>query len=139
MGVFRSSTVRSECLNWLLILNDQHVERVLDVFVEHLQQPPPTPSAGPHAALPGTSDGGACDGVGRGSCHGATASAVWFTSTSWRRDDLSAPYTLDSGKRPETKAKIAEQVHNPVSNRERRIDRRRLFCQSVAPSVKTEG
>jgi hypothetical protein len=54
-------------------------------------------------------------------------------------DDLSAPYTLDSGKRPETKAKIGEQVHNPVSNRERRIDRRRLFCQSVAPSGQNRG
>jgi putative transposase len=28
-------TVRSECLDWLLILSDQHLERVLDVFVEH--------------------------------------------------------------------------------------------------------
>ena len=28
-------TVRSECLDWLLILNDQHRERVLDVFVAH--------------------------------------------------------------------------------------------------------
>ena len=28
-------TVRSECLDWLLILNDQHLERVLNVFVEH--------------------------------------------------------------------------------------------------------
>jgi len=28
-------TVRSECLDWLLILNDQHLERVLDLFVEH--------------------------------------------------------------------------------------------------------
>jgi transposase InsO family protein len=28
-------TVRSECLDWLLILNHQHLERVLDVFVEH--------------------------------------------------------------------------------------------------------
>ena len=28
-------TVRSECLDWLLILNDQHLERVLDVFVAH--------------------------------------------------------------------------------------------------------
>ena len=28
-------TVRSECLDWLVILNDQHLERVLDVFVEH--------------------------------------------------------------------------------------------------------
>jgi transposase InsO family protein len=28
-------TVRSECLDWLLILNDQHLKRVLDVFVDH--------------------------------------------------------------------------------------------------------
>jgi len=28
-------TVRSECLDWLLILNDQHLARVLDVFVDH--------------------------------------------------------------------------------------------------------
>jgi putative transposase len=28
-------TVRSECLDWLLILNDQHLERILDVFGEH--------------------------------------------------------------------------------------------------------
>jgi putative transposase len=28
-------TVRSECLDWLLILNDPHLERVLDAFVEH--------------------------------------------------------------------------------------------------------
>ena len=28
-------TVRSECLDWLLILNRQHLERVLQVFLEH--------------------------------------------------------------------------------------------------------
>jgi transposase InsO family protein len=28
-------TVRSECLDWLVILNHRHLERVLDVFVEH--------------------------------------------------------------------------------------------------------
>jgi putative transposase len=28
-------TVRSECLDWLLILNQQHLERVLDIFAEH--------------------------------------------------------------------------------------------------------
>jgi transposase InsO family protein len=28
-------TVRSECLDWLLILNQQHLERVLHVFVDH--------------------------------------------------------------------------------------------------------
>ena len=31
-------TVRSECLDWLLILNHQHLERVLDVFVEHYNE-----------------------------------------------------------------------------------------------------
>ena len=28
-------TVRSKCLDWVLILNKQHLEQVLDVFVEH--------------------------------------------------------------------------------------------------------
>jgi transposase InsO family protein len=28
-------TVRSECLDWLLILNEQHLEDVLAVFIEH--------------------------------------------------------------------------------------------------------
>jgi transposase InsO family protein len=28
-------TVRSECLDWLLILNEQHLDLILDVFVEH--------------------------------------------------------------------------------------------------------
>jgi putative transposase len=34
-------TVRSECLDWLLILNDQHLARVLDVFVAHYNGHPP--------------------------------------------------------------------------------------------------
>jgi len=28
-------TVRSECLDWLLILNHRYLERVVDVFAEH--------------------------------------------------------------------------------------------------------
>ena len=28
-------TVRSECLDWLLILNRRHLERVLRIFVDH--------------------------------------------------------------------------------------------------------
>jgi transposase InsO family protein len=28
-------TVRTECLDWLLILNHQRLERVLEVFVDH--------------------------------------------------------------------------------------------------------
>ena len=39
-------TVRSECLDWLLILNDQHLARVLDVFVAHYN------GHRPHRALP---------------------------------------------------------------------------------------
>src|SRR2546426_1394792 len=53
-------TVRSECLDWLLILNDLHLERVLDVFVDHynghrphraltLNPPHPTPRPLPPA------------------------------------------------------------------------------------------
>ena len=38
-------TVRSECLDWLLILNQQQLMRVLDVFVDHYN------SHRPHRAL----------------------------------------------------------------------------------------
>ena len=31
-------TVRSECLDWLLILNEKHLERVLEVFVTHYNE-----------------------------------------------------------------------------------------------------
>jgi transposase InsO family protein len=31
-------TVRSECLDWVLILNQQHLERVLNVFVTHYNE-----------------------------------------------------------------------------------------------------
>jgi putative transposase len=55
-------TVRAECLDWLLIVNRRHLERVARVFVEHYntqrphralklqppqpQEPPPTPTIG---------------------------------------------------------------------------------------------
>jgi putative transposase len=38
-------TVRVECLDWLLILNRRHLERVLRVFVEHYN------TQSPHRAL----------------------------------------------------------------------------------------
>jgi putative transposase len=54
-------TVRAECLDWLLIVNQRHLERVLRVFAEHynshrphraLTLKPPDPAArklrGPH-------------------------------------------------------------------------------------------
>jgi putative transposase len=54
-------TVRSESLDWLLILNDQHLERVLDVFADHynghrphraLGLKPPHPTRPPVAPAP---------------------------------------------------------------------------------------
>jgi putative transposase len=56
-------TVRSECLDWLLILNQQHLERVLAVFVDHynvhrphralaLTPPHPTHRASPRTTAP---------------------------------------------------------------------------------------
>jgi putative transposase len=55
-------TARAECLDWLLILNRRHLERVLRVYVEHYntqrphralnlrppqpRKPPPTPTVG---------------------------------------------------------------------------------------------
>jgi putative transposase len=38
-------TIRTECLDWLLILNRRHLERVLRVFVEHYN------TQRPHRAL----------------------------------------------------------------------------------------
>jgi len=86
-------TVRSECLDWLLILSDQHLQRVLDVFVEHynghrphraLALTPPCPARSPVTPLAEW---------GRGSCPASRiVSVVWFTSTSWRRDQILEPY-----------------------------------------------
>jgi putative transposase len=52
-------TIRAECLDWLLILNRRHLERVLRIFVEHYNthrphralklqppEPPPTRAVG---------------------------------------------------------------------------------------------
>jgi putative transposase len=53
-------TVRAECLDWLLILNRRHLERVLRVFVEHyntqrphraLELQPPQPQQSPAATI----------------------------------------------------------------------------------------
>jgi putative transposase len=55
-------TVRAECLDWLLILNRRHLERVLRVFVEHyntqrphraLAQQPPEPARPPPTSTVG--------------------------------------------------------------------------------------
>ena len=48
-------TVRSECLDWLLILNQQHLEQVLAVFVDHYNGHRPHRALGlkpPHPTRP---------------------------------------------------------------------------------------
>jgi transposase InsO family protein len=39
-------TVRSECLDWLLIVNTRHLERTLKVFVDHYNRCRPHRSLG---------------------------------------------------------------------------------------------
>ena len=48
-------TVRSECFDWLLILNQHHVERVLPGFIDHYN------GHRPHRAVPHTIRGKAAD------------------------------------------------------------------------------
>jgi putative transposase len=53
-------TVRAECLDWLLIVNRRHLERVLRVFADHynthrphrsLQLTPPAPDLSKHRII----------------------------------------------------------------------------------------
>jgi transposase InsO family protein len=85
-------TVRSECLDWLLILNNQHLERVLAVFLEHYN------GHRPHRALALTPPRPTRPRWRRRWSRARLVSSVaivsvgWFTSTSWRRDQICEPY-----------------------------------------------
>jgi hypothetical protein len=87
-------TVRSECLDWLLILNQQQLELALAVFVDHYNVHRPhralalTP---PHPTRPAVA---LATGWGEPVSSVAIVSVVWFTSTSWRRDQICEPNTM---------------------------------------------
>ena len=51
-------TVRTECLDWLLIRNRRHLERVLAVYVEHYNSRPATPKPRPADPTTGTPTAG---------------------------------------------------------------------------------
>jgi hypothetical protein len=79
-------TARSECLDWLLILNARHLERVLAEFIEHynghrphraLALTAPQPTRPP--LLPAPASGWPLSSA-------ASGSVVWFTSTLSRRE-----------------------------------------------------
>jgi putative transposase len=103
-------TIRGECLDWLLILNGRHLERVLRVYVEHhntqrphraldLQppqpaEPPPTPTNGEihrHDRL-----GGLIHEYYRDAARNATRLLAPFT---WRRRSLVAQSKGDRSRR----------------------------------------
>jgi hypothetical protein len=124
-------TVRSECLDWLLILNDQHLARVLDVFVEHynghrphraLALTPPCPTRPPVA--PATKWGELVSCV-------AIVSVVWFTDTSWRRDRVSEPYRVPG---PSAKCGLSVFAENASQSADRILPwvGRRIVVASIA-------
>ncbi len=39
-------TVRTECLDWLLLVSRGHLEQVLRIYAQHYNQAPSTPSGG---------------------------------------------------------------------------------------------
>jgi hypothetical protein len=95
-------TVRSECLDWLLILNNEHLERVLDVFMEHYNQGRPHASLGPGIpAVPldrlarpnGHQMPDATESSPPPSWRGCTTTIVW---NHWRRDTWEGACTESS-------------------------------------------
>ena len=87
-------TVRSECLDWLLIFDQPHLERVLTVFADHYN------AHRPHRALqlihPNEDARRSRQRrrVARLLSSAVIVSVVSFTSTAGRHDEVSAPYTV---------------------------------------------
>jgi len=86
-------TARAECLDWVLILNQGQLERILEVFADHYNR------HRPHRALSLAPPEARRQAVASASSGDARMvrrdrSAVSFTSTSWRRDVVFAPTRL---------------------------------------------
>ena len=83
-------TARSECLEWLLILNEEQLERVLEVFVTHYNE------HRPHRALslapPEPRPSAVASAAGEVRVHRRDRLGGVIHDTSWRRDQVLAPY-----------------------------------------------
>ncbi len=84
-------TVRAECLDWLLVVGQRHLDRVLRVYVEHYNR------HRPHRALRRWSRQihpvqGPSPRIIRRRCTGVTYSAVFCTSTGELHERIYAPY-----------------------------------------------
>ena len=88
-------TVRSECLDWLLIRNTPHLEHTLKVFVDHYNSGRPHRSLGLVPQMVGRPSSRKRS-VKRSRDDGVTGLAGCCTSISARRerDRVYAPYTL---------------------------------------------
>ena len=80
----RVRTIRSRCLDWLLILNDRHLERTLRVHHRSLQRSPVPSGAGPDSAEARRG----CDPSQRPRSRNAVSSVViasvpWSLSPTW--------------------------------------------------------
>lgn len=81
-------TVRTECLDWLLIVGRGHLEQVLRIYVRHYNEhrphralglEPPNPSAGPTL-------------MGEAACADGTSLVERFMSTDELQEHIYAPY-----------------------------------------------
>jgi hypothetical protein len=83
-------TVRAECLDWLLIIGQGHLDRILRVYVEHYNRTARTERCGwsrQTQAVPGSSPR-----ITQPRYTGATYSAVYSTSTAELHERIYAPY-----------------------------------------------
>ena len=114
-------TVRSECLDRLLILNDQHLERVLKRFRGALQRPPAASSVGPRAALFDTFAGGAGEGVGRCSCP-APRSSRWCGARVRPGGVTSLVFRILQASHDARERDVAHRHHrHPIARRDPRL------------------
>ena len=85
-------TVRSECLDWLLIVDQQHLERVLTVFADHYNRHRPHRALRLNPPNEGARRSRQRPRVARLLSSVVIASVVSFTSTPGWPDEVSAPY-----------------------------------------------
>ena len=84
-------TVRSECLDWLLIVSRGHLEQVLRIYVQHYNQHRPHRALGleppnPPPLRPGSAN------LAEPGCAAATSLVDWFTSTNELHERICAPH-----------------------------------------------
>ena len=81
-------TVRTECLDWLLLLNQQHLEGAVGAFVNHYNTHRPHRGLNLRPPQPAPSTGTSAQARLMVVSSAVIVLAVWCTSMSWRRDEV---------------------------------------------------